>query len=401
MASKNLTKLHSVKGHRGISYRERANGSRRYYVFFKGSYVSTTDDGQPLLKLDAAVERKGQLTGHRRRGEEVRRPEKVTFAAAAEAYMEDALNRPKRPLRQGTANEYQRYLDTVLIPRFGQRLIGSIRSEEIEKLTAELMKKHPSESTVGNTLKPLHGVFKFAHRQKKWIPRKPVEDVADGYRIGCNATRPHHEWTTADVDRLIEVGYERDARPGARRDYGLAIEMLLRLGLRLGELLGLQFGDFVADGPVCTIERSWTQHGRVDEVKTRAAVRRVPLTPGLHKKIIERKLRLGAGDEDFIFASERGGRPPLQGNFRKRGWDPAREEAGLVGGDGIRITPHDARHAFVSQVAHLGLSSAQVAPLVGHKNTRVTEGIYTHAFDRRVEEEKARQMMLLAEGAGS
>ncbi len=89
MASKNLTKLHSVKGHRGISFRLRADGSKRFYISFKGSYVSTMDDDiTPLLLLGPAIERQGQLTGKRIRGEQVRRPQKVTFAAAAEAYME-------------------------------------------------------------------------------------------------------------------------------------------------------------------------------------------------------------------------------------------------------------------------------------------------------------------------
>lgn len=155
MASKNLTKLHSVKGHRGISFRLRADGSKRFYISFKGSYVSTMDDDiTPLLLLGPAIERQGQLTGKRIRGEQVRRPQKVTFAAAAEAYMEHAQNRPRRPLDPDTAKEYQRFLDNTLVPGFGQRLIGSIQAEEIEQLTAELLKKHRSESAAANVATP-------------------------------------------------------------------------------------------------------------------------------------------------------------------------------------------------------------------------------------------------------
>jgi integrase len=296
----------------------------------------------------------------------------------------------------------------VLGPRFGQRLIGSISSEEIERLTAELLQKHNSESAVANTLKPLRGTLDFAHRHKKWIARNPAGEISDDYRVNCNATRKHHEWTSEEVARLIEVAYERDTRPDAKQEYGLAIEAKVRLGLRLGELLGLKFGDIVLEEvggqkrAVTTIRRQWSNSGQVKErTKGKVGSRRVPLTPTLYRKIVERRLRLGATDEDFVFAAKRGGNPPQQSNFRRRGWNATVVEAGLRVEDGVRITPHDARHAAVSQWAHLGLTPAQAGALVGHSSTRVTEGIYTHAFNRHVEEETVRQAMLLAEGTSS
>jgi len=407
MASSSLTKLHPTK-HRGIGFKLKADGSRRYYVYSKGRLFSTADDGAPLLKLDQAIERKGQLSGHSRRGEQVLKPEKITFQAASDAWLEHALSRPRKPLAEDTAAEYRRFLDRVLNPRFGQRLIGSIRSEEIERFTAELLKKHNSESAAANVLKPLRGTFRYAHRQRKWISRNPVEEISDDYRIGCNATRGHYEWTSEDVDRVIRVAYERDARPEARCEYGLAIETKLRLGLRLGELLGLQYRDFLVEEikgekrHVVSVERQWTKSGQLKErTKGKAGSRRVPITPALFAKVAARKMRLGAGDEDFVFAPKRGAQPPQQGNFRKRGWYPAVEAAGLVAADGVRITPHDARHAAVSQWGSLGLTPSDVAPIVGHASAKVTEQVYLHAFDRDAREEKARQAMLLAEGSGS
>jgi len=408
MASTDPTKRIAVKSHRGITYREKADGSKRYSVYFKGRYISKTDDGQPLLKLDQAVERQGQLTGLRRRGENVQRSEKVSFETAAEAWLEHAQTRPRKPLSEDTAKEYRRFLDNVLVPRFGQRLIGSIDSEEIERFTVELLQKHNSESAVANTLKPLRGTLDFAHRHKKWISRNPAAEISDDYRVNCNAKRKHHEWTSGEVDRLIAVAYERDNRRDAKQEYGLAIETKIRLGLRLGELLGLRFGDILLEEvggekrAVATIRRQWSNGGQVKErTKGKVGSRRVPLTPALYRKVVERRLKLGAGNEDFVFAAKSGGNPPLQSNFRRRGWNAAVVEAGLRVEDGVRVTPHDARHAAVSQWAHLGLTPAQAGALVGHSSSRVTEGIYTHAFNRHAEEETARQAMLLAEGVSS
>jgi integrase len=376
MASTDRTQRQTTR-HRGITYREKANGEKRYSVYFKGRYISEADNGAPLLRLDQAIERQGQLTGLRRRGEDVQRSEKVSFEAAADAWLEHATSRPRKPLSADTAKEYRRFLANVLVPRFGQRLIGSISPEEIERFTAELLQKHNSESAVANTLKPLRGTLDFAHRHKKWIGRNPAKEISDDFRVNCNATREHHRWTTEEVDRLIELGYERDLRPTAHQEYGLAIETKIRLALRLGELLGLQYRDIALEEiggerrAIVTLKRQWSNSGQVKEwAKTKAGLRRIPVTAALYKKIAERKLRLGAGGEDFVFAAKRGANPPQQSNFRRRGWNAAVKEAGLRVEGGVRITPHDARHAAVSQWAHLGASAAQVTSFVGHTNSR-------------------------------
>ena len=61
--------------------------------------------------------------------------------------------------------------------------------------------------------------------------------------------------------------------------------------------------------------------------------------------------------------------------------------------DGPKVTPHDARHAFVSYAAELGLSSDDVAGIVGHTSAKVTEAIYHHAFNREEREARQREAM--------
>jgi hypothetical protein len=65
--------------------------------------------------------------------------------------------------------------------------------------------------------------------------------------------------------------------------------------------------------------------------------------------------------------------------------------AGIEGD--VRVTPHDARHAFASQMADLGLSSFDVAETLGHTSADVTERIYTHASNREEREQRVREAM--------
>ena len=114
----------------------------------------------------------------------------------------------------------------------------------------------------------------------------------------------------------------------------------------------------------------------------------------LYKKVATRKLLLGASDADFVSAHKPGASPVSHSNFRRRAWNPTVEDAGLVGGP--KVTPHDARHAFASQMASLGLDSGDVAEVLGHTSPTVTERIYTHAFDRAKREERVRATMAKA-----
>jgi len=248
-------------------------------------------------------------------------------------------------------------------------------------------------------MKPLRRIMEFAVL-KGYREIDPFKQVPRNTLSSCNVTREHYEWTTADVLRLIEEGYALDARKNARADYGLAIEFKIRTGGRLGEVLGARYGDIDFEQGVWKISGQWTRDGeRVEYTKTKKGLRRVPLAPQMVKKIAARKLHAGAGDDDYILASGKGGNPPSHTNFRRRGWNLAVKNAGLT--DGPKVTPHDARQAFASEMADLGLDSSDVAEVMGHTTAGITERIYTHAFNREAREERVRQAMAAATNGGA
>lgn len=381
--------------HRGITYRTRADGSRSYAVYFRGRYVPAgTTEREALAK-------QAELRGKEARGERILLAAKVTLAEDAEAWYEDASRR----LKPGVVKEYRSALDRVILPRWGHRRIGSIGPSDVLALANELRASGLSESTVSNYLKPARATFEHAVLAGH-IAVSPFAQVPRGRLPSCNSRRDHREWTTADIQRLIACGYELDARPEARAEYGLLIEAKIRLGLRLGELLGVQYGDFVAEEVepgqrvyVLRVARQWTKDGRVDTPKTPKALRRIPVSQDLYAKIAARRLRLGASDEDFLSAQRKGGTPVSHHNFRRRAWNAAVERAGFT--DGPKVTPHDARHAFASQLADLGLSSSDLAEAMGHTTSGVTEAIYVHAFNRDAREERVRQAMTAAMTGGA
>jgi integrase len=62
-------------------------------------------------------------------------------------------------------------------------------------------------------------------------------------------------------------------------------------------------------------------------------------------------------------------------NFRKRFWATTLKRLGLPA-----VTPHSARHSFISTLQAQGIEVGLVAKLAGHKNAVVTLSHYTHAM---------------------
>jgi integrase len=336
--------------------------------------------------LEEAQVRQGELKKIKASGGTPILRSKATFREVAEEWFAHAQRRPKRPLRPSTAKEYRRYLDGFLLPRFGDRRIGSIQVDDIERLIDELHAKALSESTISNHLRPLAGTLRYAVRNKRVISVNPMDQVSDDYRVSSNTTREHREWTTAEIDRVIAAARANDARKESRRPYALAIEVLLRCGLRLGECLGLRFDDIDFEQGVLHVRRSWNKDNTLGPPKTATSNRRVTIPAATLGRLATASL--GGDDEDFVFSVQKGANPPSQSNFRRRGWDPAIEAAGLT--DGPRTTPHSARHAFASQLAALQVSSNDLAPTLGHSTIRTTERTYVHAFARDEREARIR-----------
>jgi integrase len=373
--------------HRGLSYRFQADGSKKFYGYLAGR-------GRVQLRATAereAVAEYGDLRGKTAKGEQTDySAAKRKVKVLGEEYLTDAESGLKR------GKEHRRAFEKEIVPRIGHRAYGSLTGHDLITLDRELREGGRSESTAANYMKPLRGLCEFA--ALKYSLPNPFLQVPRGRLSSCNVTREHREWTTAEVLRLIEEGHKLDARKTVRAEYGLIIEFKLRTGARLGEVLGGRYGDIDFEEGVWKISGQWTRDGEhVPNTKTKKGLRRVPLSPQMVKKLAARKLSKGAADDAYIFASDSKGSPPSHTNFRRRAWNKAIANAGLT--EGPKVTPHDARHAFASEMADLGLDSGDVAEVMGHTTAGVTERIYTHAFNREAREQRIRQAMGAVGGA--
>jgi integrase len=136
------------------------------------------------------------------------------------------------------------------------------------------------------------------------------------------------------------------------------------------------------------VRRQWTRLSEYAPPKTRAAVRRVPLSTDMVKYLSEHKLASRySKDDEPVFASK-SGRPLGHRGATGRGFAGAAKEARLEG-----VSFHSMRHAFASRMIDRGISSTVLAKLMGHESSAITERRYIHLFDKQRTDDAVRRAM--------
>jgi integrase len=170
------------------------------------------------------------------------------------------------------------------------------------------------------------------------------------------------------LGKLRESAYCRD------HDLVDPITVLIATGIRRSELLGLVWLNFAADAGTLTVTgKVVRQHGnglvRVDDTKTDAGRRTIPLPPFAVTVLTQRRKRPFIGEQSMIFASTTGTlRDP--DNFGKQ-WRQAREDLGVPD-----ITTHSFRKTVATLIDDAGLSARIGADQLGHAQVSMTQDRY-------------------------
>ena len=172
------------------------------------------------------------------------------------------------------------------------------------------------------------------------------------------------------------------------REKGIYVAFPFLAGTRPSEQLGLLWEDIDFEANVIRICRMQERDGTITNfTKTVAGTREVPMGKVLRGLLLEWKLACPRRDgelhrvfpglgtrQQWPLPRTGGGGPLLYWNFRRRVWVSTLTKLGLP-----CVTPHSARHSFISTLQAQGIEVGLVAKIAGHSNANVTLGHYTQA----------------------
>lgn len=243
------------------------------------------------------------------------------------------------------------------------RDLGELRLEDV---TPELLERWKgtltaSNRTVAKYLVVLHGIFQRA--MKVWgLPKNPAADVE---RPRFRVSDDIDAFSPEEVHALVRAA-------GSEQDACLYLTAAFT-GLRLGELLALQWRDVDFSGEAIRVRRSYNVHGGVGTPKS-GKVRSVPMVPEVAQALARlAKREWFTGDEDLVFAGDLG--KYLDASALRERYKAALERASLR-----RLRFHDLRHTFGT----LAVKRAEIPAVqawMGHAHVGTTMR-YIHHRDR-------------------
>ena len=167
------------------------------------------------------------------------------------------------------------------------------------------------------------------------------------------------------------------------------VAMFLSLGLRQGELVGLQWKDINWDTKKITINRSSTytgsKYGIVTKTpKTKTSVRTLPIPQSLIEIILEYKnwydnehkrlYEIWDNENEWVFVKTTG--QQLFPRITTQWLDYVLNKGGIR-----HIGCHSLRHTFITTLLREKVPVKVVAKLAGHANPNVTLSTYAHFLD--------------------
>jgi integrase len=362
-----------IRAERGIYYRSTAAG-RRYEITFADSTGRQRWKVVPGGLREARLAR-AELTARTARGEQVLPPPARVVDVAAEWLATQSH------LRAGTLERYETVLRRHVIPRLGQCQIAAIREEDLISLIAALRSEGLAAATINKTVMVLGRVLAYAAR-RRLIARNPVQHLSRNERPRVI----RREMRVLDPEEVAALLLHSGR-------YRPLFATAIFTGLRLGELLGLTWGDIELRAGVVQVRKQLNRRGVRVAPKTAEAVREVVLMPALGR--ILRQHRVASPfcrEAEPVFTSSVG-TPMHHRNVSRRGLAIAAERARL----NIQARPslrfHDFRHTFASLLIAEGATVVFVSRQLGHASPATTLRFYAHLFDRAAHSERTRQAL--------
>ena len=286
----------------------------------------------------------------------------------------------KNQVKIGTHISYERYYASIIGKRLGNKNITEIRGDHIQQLYNELVKEGYAISTIKIVAAVLSGCFKQAMKNGM-IERDPMK-LAELPR----QTEKHAREVMTKEQQDIFMKYAKESYL-----YNF-FAVLLRTGMRGGELRGLKYSDIDKKKRIIQVRRTLKYEPRMgyfeDTPKTMTSTRDIPLTVALEELLDAQRNYWGfkvIRMNQYLFCNEEGkplSRERVQSEIRR-----IIKKIEIAEHTFKHITPHVFRHTFATRAIEAGMQPQVLKTILGHSSLAMTMDLYSHVLpDTKAEE---------------
>ena len=352
----------------GVKVRERPVGSGIWWVFIdhQGKRKAKKIGHDKHTAIAVAKKIEARLVLGEFKLESNSSEEYPLFKDYADNWLQGYIKLMRRP---STYERYGEALTRHVYPVLGKKPINEIRRGEVRNFLMALYAKGLSRSYIGIIYATINGPLGYAC-DEELIVANPVIGLTKRLDAKSDDNSAVDFFTQEEVHLFLSNCYTYFL------DYYPFFLTAFRTGLRLGELLGLQWGDIDWCGKFIEIRRSY-KIGRLGPTKT-GRNRRVDISDqlmttltGLYSKRQKEALSQGKGEVVEAIFHRHGN--PMEQNFIRRIFKRILTKAGIR-----EMRFHDIRHTYASLLLGNGESPVYVKEQLGHSSIQMTVDIYGH-----------------------
>ena len=275
-------------------------------------------------------------------------------------------------IKESTFSHYRYTLERYILPVLGSLNVKTMNEQILESGLRQILfpvdgsHKPLGHSAAKECLTMVRRICKYAHHLRLI---RPLEIVVSLPKPSMDKTEP---LSKADQKKVYDYVLEN---PTPRKT---GLLLAVQMGLRIGEICGLQWGDFNLTQGVLTIQRTVQRiscgngHTKVviQTPKTRTSARQIPVPQNL--LTVLRQLR-GMATDDAWFLSGSSEKPVEPRCFRKS------LHTYLNQAKVRSVRPHILRHTFASTCLQAGCDIKTISNLMGHADASITLQRYVHS----------------------
>lgn len=333
----------------GVLVREKVKGSGEWWIFINHNNKRKSrkvGDKRSANAVKKVIESK-IAQGTWDTGESSKLP---TLAVQGQKFIDS----PLREWSERTHRETQILFNNHVSPALGKEPIDKIEIRDVKKLLETVRGKGLSSSSAKAVLRVLRGILEDA-REDGLIPANPC--LGMGKYCGNGKVR---EINPLDAQGVSELLKNAQALPLEIRTL---ILVAVRSGLRIGELLALEWSDVDFEGRTVEVSKSFDYHNlKVKSTKTGTS-RTVRITPQVVEGLKDLKIAANCGK--LLFCDEDGGHLTHQ---RVSRWLRVISPISL----------HDLRHTYATLRIAKSDNIVDVSKQMGHASIETTLRSYTH-----------------------
>ena len=284
----------------------------------------------------------------------------------------------KPNFRMGTVQSYEGFIRLYLRPKLGHIPLNKLTTNDIQQCYTWMKtdgrsakREERGNGLSDNVLQSCHSVC------RKILDQAVAEHLihsnpADNCKLPTVHRREMQVLNREEMQRLlIQAKHE---------GYYELFLLELSTGLRIGELLALQWDDLNFTTGELKIEKQVLRGNHdpaVTEPKTKASIRTVILPPTVLNVLKEYKETVNSR---WLFPSPRRNDAPLSPCTVQQRLGLILEHAGIK-----KIRFHDLRHTFATNALKHGMDVKTLSTIIGHISSRTTLNVYAHVTDEMKE----------------